>query len=67
MISPLSPEPELLSRDIAVMAALTLLLFAMCWGFRTPGRIDRARGLVLLACYIGYTVYLATTVVSGAA
>lgn len=65
VIHPLAPEPEVLSRDILVMAALTLSLFVMCYGFRGPGRIDRLRGSVLLACYVGYTVYLVSTVIAG--
>jgi cation:H+ antiporter len=45
-----------------VMVALTLSLFAVGYGFRGPGRINRVEGLVLLACYVGYTVYLISTV-----
>lgn len=61
-IHPMSVGPEVLSRDLLVMAALTLLLFVFCYGFRGPGRINRLEGLVLLYCYIGYMVYLGTTV-----
>ena len=61
-IHPMSVGPEVLSRDLLVMAALTLLLFVFCYGFRGPGRINRLEGLVLLSCYIGYMVYLGTTV-----
>lgn len=67
MISPLSPEPAVLSRDIVVMAGVTLALFAMCYGLRGPGRIDRLRGAVLLACYLAYTAYLASTVITATA
>lgn len=61
-IHPMSVGPEVLSRDLLVMTALTLLLFVFCYGFRGPGRINRLEGLVLLSCYIGYMVYLGTTV-----
>jgi cation:H+ antiporter len=64
MIHPMSVEPEVLSRDILVMAMLTVLLFVICYGFRGPGRINRLEGAVLLACFIGYTTYLATSVFS---
>lgn len=61
-IHPMSVAPELLSRDILVMAALTVSLFVICYGFRGPGRINRFEGLALLACYVGYNVYLVTSV-----
>jgi len=44
------------------MAALTLSLFVIGYGFRGPGRINRMEGTVLLACYAGYTAYLISTV-----
>jgi cation:H+ antiporter len=44
------------------MAVLTISLFVIGYGFRGPGRINRFEGAVLLACYVGYTAYLASTV-----
>ena len=61
VISPMQVAPEILSRDILVMAALTLSLFVLGYGFRGPGRINRVEGGFLLACYVGYTVYLVST------
>lgn len=61
-IDPLAVGPEVFSRDIMVMAALTVSLFAIGYGFRGPGRINRIEGAALLACYVGYTVYLVSTV-----
>lgn len=61
-IHPMTVAPEVFSRDILVMAALTVSLFVIGYGFRGPGRINRYEGALLLACYIGYNVYL----VSGA-
>jgi cation:H+ antiporter len=61
-IHPLAVGPELFNRDMLVMAALTLSLFVIGYGFRGPGRINRFEGAVLLACYIGYTSYLVSTV-----
>lgn len=61
LISPMSVAPELLSRDFTVMAVLTLSLFVMGYGLHGPGRINRVEGGILLACFIGYTVYLVTT------
>jgi cation:H+ antiporter len=61
-IQPMAVGPEVLTRDVLVMALLTLSLFVFCYGFRGPGRINRLEGGILLACYIGYNSYLATTV-----
>ncbi|MFC6669905.1 calcium/sodium antiporter [Marinobacterium aestuariivivens] len=67
-IHPLSVESVVLYRDWAVMAALTLALFVMSYGFRRkPGRINRLEGAILLAAYIGYAGYLASTVITAAA
>ncbi len=61
-IHPMVVGPEVFSRDILVMFVLTVSLFAICYGFKGPGRINRVEGGVLLICYIGYTVYLVSTV-----
>jgi len=61
-IQPMTLGPEVLSRDMLVMAALTLSLFIIGYGFRGPGRINRLEGLGLLVCYAGYTSYLVSTV-----
>lgn len=63
-IRPLSVGPEVLSRDILVMATLTGVLFIVGYGFRGPGRINRYEGLALLVCYVGYTVYLVAGVIA---
>lgn len=62
MIHPLSVGPEVFNRDIPVMAALTLSLFVICYGFRGPGRINRIEGTLLLLCYVAYTSCLISTV-----
>lgn len=61
-IAPMTVGPEVLSRDMLVMASLTLSLFLICYGFRGHARINRVEGSILLACYIAYNAYLATTV-----
>jgi cation:H+ antiporter len=61
-IHPMSVPPEVIWRDMAVMGVLTLSLFVIGYGFRGPGRINRVEGLLLLACYVGYTAYLISTV-----
>jgi len=63
-ISPMSPisfGPEIFSRDIMVMLAVTVSLFVFGYGFRGPGRINRYEGAALLAVYVAYTAYLAST------
>jgi len=66
-IHPMAVGPEVFTRDILVMAALTLSLFVIGYGFRGAGRINRFEGAVLLACYVGYTTYLITTIFGGQA
>ena len=63
-IHPMMVAPEVLSRDILVMAVLTVSLFIFGYGFRAAGRINRLEGTLLLACYVGYTTYLLSTVLS---
>lgn len=62
VIHPLAVGPEVFNRDILVMAGLTLSLFVIGYRFRAPRRINRIEGVVLLACYVGYTAYLVSTV-----
>lgn len=58
-IHPMAVGPEVFSRDLLLMAALTLSLFIIGYDFRGNGRrITRVEGTALLAVYIGYTVYL---------
>ncbi|MFA7287575.1 MAG: calcium/sodium antiporter [Melioribacteraceae bacterium] len=58
-IFPINVAPETLSRDIVIMAGLTLFLFVIGYGFKTKhGRINRIEGAGLLLFYIGYTTYL---------
>ena len=62
-IHPMTVGPEVFSRDMMVMAALTVSLFVLGYGVRNrPGRINRYEGAALLACYIGYTAYLISTI-----
>jgi len=60
-IGPIDVPPEVLRRDIPVMAGLTLALVAACIGFRGPGRVNRLEGAVLLAIFLAYVTYLVAT------
>lgn len=62
VIQPMSVGAEVFSRDMMVMAALTVSLFLFGYGFRGPSRINRFEGAILLSCYIAYTLYLISTV-----
>lgn len=64
MIYPMTVEPEVLSRDMLVMAVLTVSLFVISYGFRGPGRISRIKGAVLLSVFVGYSAYLINMIVS---
>ena len=65
VIHPMAAEPEVFTRDMLVMGALTLALFFFAYGFRGPGRINRIEGAVLLAAFAGYTTYLLSTTFVG--
>jgi len=57
-IHPMTVGPEVVQRDIPVMAGLTISLFIIGYGFKGPGRINRIEGAALLVCYVAYTLYL---------
>lgn len=64
-IAPMAVESVVLYRDWAVMFALTLGLLLMAFTFKDRlGRINRLEGSALLAVYLGYTGYLAWTIIS---
>jgi len=53
VIAPVAAEPGLTSRDLPVMAALTVLLLLFAFSFRgRPRRINRIEGAALLAVYL---------------
>ena len=62
-IHPMTVDRVVFNRDWTLMAALTISLFVIGYGFRNrPGRINRFEGAALLACYIGYTIFLVSSV-----
>jgi len=61
-IHPMTVEPAVLSRDLPVMAALTISLFVLGHGWRRgQGRINRIEAGLLVTAYIAYTTYLITS------
>ena len=62
-IHPMTVGRVVFTRDWTLMAALTISLFVIGYGFRDrPGRINRFEGAALLACYVGYTIFLVASV-----
>jgi cation:H+ antiporter len=61
-IQPTAIPPEVFSRDMLVIGALTLSLFAIGYGFRGPGRVNRIEGALLLTVFFGYTATLVSSV-----
>ncbi|MGM0507131.1 MAG: calcium/sodium antiporter [Bacteroidota bacterium] len=63
LIHPMAVEPEVFSRDMLVVASLTVILFLM--GFSPKGigkgRVNRFEGGLLLAIFFAYTLYLVLT------
>lgn len=62
VIHPMSVDPEVLTRDVAVMVGLTVSLFVIGYGFRAQGRINRIEGLMLISVFIAYTTWLIRSV-----
>ncbi|MGA7799792.1 MAG: calcium/sodium antiporter [Gammaproteobacteria bacterium] len=58
VIRPGPVDPAVLTRDYPVMFGLTIGLFLMAYGLRTPGRINRLEGAILVLCYCGYQTFL---------
>lgn len=63
VIHPAPFAAEVLSRDFPVMIGLTLVLFAMAYGFRGTGRINRLEGGLLLLAFAAYqgVLYISET------
>lgn len=61
VIHPMAVSPDILQRDIPIMVILTVLLLIFCLGKKGQASIGRGKGAVLLASFIGYTVYLIAT------
>lgn len=66
-IKPMPVAAEVLTRDIPVMGGLTLALMVLGFGLRKAGSLGRLKGLLLLVCYCGYTLYLISTAIPATA
>jgi cation:H+ antiporter len=63
LISPSRVDPHVLSRDMPIMAALTVALLLMAYGFSAEGRINRVEGALLLTAYAAYVTLLYFTAI----
>lgn len=61
LILPSTLDAALMQRDFPIMIGLTIALFAMAYGFRGPGRINRIEGALLLTAFIAYMAWLGRT------
>ena len=57
-IHPVGLEKDIITRDFPVMGLLTLSLFAIGFGLKGRGKINRIDGAFLLLVFIGYTTWL---------
>lgn len=62
LIQPVEVPAEVLNRDMPMTALLTLSLFALCYGRKSQGCIQRWKGGLLLASFVAYSSYLFLTV-----
>ena len=63
VIHPIKVPEEVLGRDVVAMGVLLLILTIAVYGIKKKsGRIGRAEGFALLACYLGYNAYLISSV-----
>ena len=67
LISPGAINSEAVIRDIPIMIAVTLLLFVLCFSRRLGYfRMTRAKGALLVVCFIAYQVLLFSQIVPAA-
>ncbi len=59
IIFPHAVDADVLGRDFPVMIGLSIALFAMAYGFRKPGSLNRIEGGLLLTAYVAYLSVLA--------
>ncbi|MDQ8205238.1 calcium/sodium antiporter [Pelagicoccus sp. SDUM812003] len=58
LIRPFATVPEIMTRDLPVVAGLTLSLFILCYRPGGPGQINRKEGSLLLLVFAAYNGWL---------
>jgi len=66
LIHPATVSHEIISRDFTMLGILSIFLFAACYGFRGPGRVNRLEAGFLVVAYVIYLAILAKTAVVAA-
>lgn len=62
IISPMSVEPEILTRDMLMVGISTLLLFVLSiFAFKHQNQLKLKSGVILIAAFIGYSIWLGLT------
>ena len=61
VIHPVRVDPEILTRDLPALGALTIALALVAYRFRRDRQINRVQGLLLLVGFVTYTVYVLVT------
>lgn len=61
VIAPISVDSSIMTRDMPLLALMTLLLAAFAWKRKGQGRINRVEGIVLLVIWLAYTVLVVAT------
>lgn len=65
LIAPGALPEGVLERDLPWTIGLTLLLFALAYGFKSAGYLSRFKGAIFLSCFIAYEVVLYLTATAG--
>ncbi len=63
LIMPGKLDAVVMQRDFPIMVGFTIALFAMAYGFRGPGRINRFEGGLLLLGFVAYMIWLGSGLV----
>lgn len=66
VISPMSVDPMLLSRDMAMVALMTMVLFVLSILALKKEEMHRKSGVVFLLSFVVYTLWLVKTATAGA-
>ncbi len=61
LVAPFDVPDGVLTRDVAVMGAMTVGVMIFGAGLRRPGRINRWEGATLVATWVVYSIYLVLT------
>jgi len=58
VIAPTQVSNDLITRDLGMVAIMTVLMVAFAWGRWGRGRINRLAGSVLVVIFVAYTAFL---------